>query len=87
MYLSFVVLIEGGVGQLLSAPILRPVGLLLPIGIPLLLEVTLEHPLTALQHSIGSSTVRSKFSLERILYDINVSTNVPKESAGISSVG
>ena len=66
MYLSFVVLIEGGIRQLLGAPILRPVGLLLPIGIPLLLEVTLEHPLTALQHSIESSPVRTGHSLDRI---------------------
>ena len=79
MYLRFVILIEGGVGQLLSAPILSPVGLLLPIGIPLLLEVTLEHPLTALQHSIESSTVRTDFSLDRILCDINVSSNVLKQ--------
>lgn len=87
MYLSFVVLIEGGVGQLLSAPILRPVGLLLPIGIPLLLEVTLEHPLTALQHSIEHCTVRTDFSLSRIQCGINVSSNALKQLQGISSMG
>ena len=87
MYLSFVVLVEGGVGQLLSAPVLPPVGLLLPIDIPLLLEVTLEHPLTALHHSSECCTVRTDFSLGRKLCGINVSSNVLNQFHGISRMG
>ena len=49
--LSLVVLLKVRILQLELAPILSPIGLLFPVGIPLLLEITLQHPLAALHKS------------------------------------